>query len=159
MRTVDAAGLPVGPTHSPRVMGVLNVSVESPHDPSVFADAGVVRTHGVRETRDAARVGRAFRRAPLRHDGAVGAVERDVCDPGEARRHLDRIGADEDAADAAGVRTVELDGLDADRRATTADAAAATGGRRWWVGRTRSGRSPSARERRRIAASRPPSAS
>ncbi|ESP88243.1 dihydropteroate synthase [Candidatus Halobonum tyrrellensis] len=40
MRTVDAAGLRIGDDHPPRVMGVLNVSVESPYDPSVFADPG-----------------------------------------------------------------------------------------------------------------------
>jgi len=38
MRTVDAAGLPIGDGHPPRVMGVLNVSEESPYDPSVFDD-------------------------------------------------------------------------------------------------------------------------
>jgi len=38
MHTVDAAGLSVGDGHPPRVMGVLNVSEESPYDPSVFAD-------------------------------------------------------------------------------------------------------------------------
>ena len=40
MRTVDAAGLSIGPDHPPRIMGVLNVSEESPYDPSVFADPG-----------------------------------------------------------------------------------------------------------------------
>jgi dihydropteroate synthase len=40
MQTVDAAGLPIGDDHPPRIMGVLNVSEESPYDPSVFADAG-----------------------------------------------------------------------------------------------------------------------
>jgi dihydropteroate synthase len=38
MQTVDAAGLPIGDDHPPRVMGVLNVSDESPYEPSVFAD-------------------------------------------------------------------------------------------------------------------------
>ncbi|MFB6251532.1 MAG: dihydropteroate synthase [Halobellus sp.] len=38
MRTVDAAGLPIGDEHPPRIMGVLNVSKESPYDPSVFDD-------------------------------------------------------------------------------------------------------------------------
>ena len=38
MRTVDAAGLRIGDDHPPRIMGVLNVSAESPYDPSVFAD-------------------------------------------------------------------------------------------------------------------------
>ncbi len=38
MQTVDAAGLPIGDGHPPRIMGVLNVSKESPYDPSVFDD-------------------------------------------------------------------------------------------------------------------------
>ena len=36
MRTVDAAGLKIGDDHPPRIMGVLNVSKESPYEPSVF---------------------------------------------------------------------------------------------------------------------------
>ena len=40
MRTVDAAGLKIGDEHPPRIMGVLNVSKESPYDPSVFDDPG-----------------------------------------------------------------------------------------------------------------------
>lgn len=36
MRTVDAAGLQIGDEHPPRIMGVLNVSTESPYKPSVF---------------------------------------------------------------------------------------------------------------------------
>jgi dihydropteroate synthase len=36
MRTVDAAGLKIGDDHPPRIMGVLNVSSESPYKPSVF---------------------------------------------------------------------------------------------------------------------------
>ena len=38
MRIVDAAGLEIGDDHPPRVMGVLNVSEESPYDPSVYDD-------------------------------------------------------------------------------------------------------------------------
>ncbi|MFB6219780.1 MAG: dihydropteroate synthase [Halobacteriaceae archaeon] len=38
MRTVDAAGLPIGDGYPPRIMGVLNVSSESPYEPSVFDD-------------------------------------------------------------------------------------------------------------------------
>ena len=38
MRTVDAAGLQIGDDHPPRIMGVLNVSSESPYKPSVFDD-------------------------------------------------------------------------------------------------------------------------
>jgi dihydropteroate synthase len=40
MRTVDAAGLAIGDDQPPRIMGVLNVSRESPYDPSVFDDPG-----------------------------------------------------------------------------------------------------------------------
>ena len=40
MRTVDAAGVGIGDEHPPRIMGVLNVSKESPYDPSVFDDPG-----------------------------------------------------------------------------------------------------------------------
>ena len=40
MRTVDAAGLSIGDDHPPRIMGVLNVSKESPYDPSVYDDPG-----------------------------------------------------------------------------------------------------------------------
>ncbi|GAB3663237.1 dihydropteroate synthase [Halopiger thermotolerans] len=38
MNTVDAAGLQIGDDHPPRIMGVLNVSEESPYDPSVYDD-------------------------------------------------------------------------------------------------------------------------
>ena len=40
MQTVDAAGLGIGDDHPPRIMGVLNVSEESPYDPSVYDDPG-----------------------------------------------------------------------------------------------------------------------
>ncbi|MFB6096371.1 MAG: dihydropteroate synthase [Haloferacaceae archaeon] len=40
MRNVDAAGLGIGDDYPPRIMGVLNVSQESPYSPSVFADPG-----------------------------------------------------------------------------------------------------------------------
>jgi dihydropteroate synthase len=39
MRNVDAAGLGIGDDYPPRIMGVLNVSKESPYEPSVFDDA------------------------------------------------------------------------------------------------------------------------
>ncbi|MFB6360917.1 MAG: dihydropteroate synthase [Halobacteriales archaeon] len=45
MRTVDAAGLPIGDGHPPRVMGVLNLSSESPYDPSVFEDPAAAAAH------------------------------------------------------------------------------------------------------------------
>jgi dihydropteroate synthase len=38
MRTVDAAGLSIGDGYPPRIMGVLNLSPDSPYDPSVFED-------------------------------------------------------------------------------------------------------------------------
>jgi dihydropteroate synthase len=40
MRSVDAAGLEIGDDSPPRIMGVLNVSTESPYKPSVFDDPG-----------------------------------------------------------------------------------------------------------------------
>ncbi|WP_435358937.1 dihydropteroate synthase [Haloarchaeobius sp. DFWS5] len=40
MRDVDAAGLGIGDGHPTRIMGVLNVSSESPYSPSVFDDPG-----------------------------------------------------------------------------------------------------------------------
>ncbi|QGN07307.1 dihydropteroate synthase [Halorhabdus sp. CBA1104] len=39
MHNVDAAGLGIGDDYPPRIMGVLNVSQESPYKPSVFDDA------------------------------------------------------------------------------------------------------------------------
>lgn len=36
MQNVSAGGLEIGPAHPPRIMGVLNVSEESPYDPSVY---------------------------------------------------------------------------------------------------------------------------
>ncbi len=40
MYSVDAAGLGIGDGHPTRIMGVLNVSEESPYDPSVYDDPG-----------------------------------------------------------------------------------------------------------------------
>jgi len=40
MKDIDAAGLGIGDGYPPRIMGVLNVSEESPYDPSVFDDPG-----------------------------------------------------------------------------------------------------------------------
>jgi dihydropteroate synthase len=40
MQRVEAGGLEVGDGHPPRIMGILNVSPESPYDPSVVADPG-----------------------------------------------------------------------------------------------------------------------
>ncbi len=93
---------------------------------AVARGADVVRTHDVAETRDAALVGHAFRAERVRHEGQVEVVERDVRRPAETRRHLDRIGASGDAADA-GTRVYELSGLTGERRATLRDAAAGVG--------------------------------
>ncbi|RRJ29028.1 dihydropteroate synthase [Halocatena pleomorpha] len=40
MQNVEAAGLGIGDDYPPRIMGVLNVSAESPYKPSVFDDPG-----------------------------------------------------------------------------------------------------------------------
>lgn len=45
MQTVDAAGLGIGDDQPTRVMGVLNVSEESPYDPSVFDDAAAAAAY------------------------------------------------------------------------------------------------------------------
>ncbi|ELZ35031.1 dihydropteroate synthase [Halogeometricum pallidum JCM 14848] len=45
MQTVDAAGLEIGDDRPPRIMGVLNVSKESPYAPSVFDDPGEAAEH------------------------------------------------------------------------------------------------------------------
>jgi dihydropteroate synthase len=52
MRTVDAAGLAIGDDQPPRIMGVLNVSQESPYDPSVFDDPGEAAAYVDRELID-----------------------------------------------------------------------------------------------------------
>jgi dihydropteroate synthase len=49
MQNVDAAGLGIGDDHPPRIMGVLNVSRESPYDPSVFDDLGEAAAYVDRE--------------------------------------------------------------------------------------------------------------
>ena len=45
MRTVEAAGLSIGDAHPPRIMGVLNLSPESPYDPSVHEDPEAAARH------------------------------------------------------------------------------------------------------------------
>jgi dihydropteroate synthase len=45
MRNVDAAGLGIGDDYPPRIMGVLNVSAESPYKPSVFDDPGAAAAY------------------------------------------------------------------------------------------------------------------
>jgi dihydropteroate synthase len=49
MRTVNAAGLDIGDDAPPRIMGVLNVSTESPYKPSVFDDPGEAAEYVDRE--------------------------------------------------------------------------------------------------------------
>jgi dihydropteroate synthase len=94
---------------------------------AVERGAHVIRTHDVRETRDAALIGDRF--TPDRSTAAAGdlrAEELDVRTPAEARRHLDRIGGDETRAEAVGQRVIELDGLDADHVENLAAAAEGT---------------------------------
>jgi dihydropteroate synthase len=69
----------------------------------------VIRTHDVKETRDAALVGDAFTRERVR---TPEVEELDVTTTGEARRHLDRLGVDGTYADDAVVRVFEVSGLD-----------------------------------------------
>lgn len=45
MQTVDVAGLPVGDGHPPRIMGVLNMSVESNYTPSTWGDVDEAVAH------------------------------------------------------------------------------------------------------------------
>ena len=52
MRTVETAGLGIGDEHPPRIMGVLNVSKESPYDPSVFDEPGDAAAYVDRELID-----------------------------------------------------------------------------------------------------------
>ncbi|WP_332898963.1 dihydropteroate synthase [Haladaptatus sp. CMSO5] len=52
MRTVYAAGLGIGDDHPPRIMGVLNVSEESPYKPSVFDDPADAAAYVDRELID-----------------------------------------------------------------------------------------------------------
>ena len=52
MRTVTAAGLDIGDDAPPRIMGVLNVSKESPYEPSVFDDPGEAAEYVDRELID-----------------------------------------------------------------------------------------------------------
>ena len=96
---------------------------------AVERGAHVIRTHDVAETRDAALIGETFARDRSRHRGEVAVEELDVTTTREAERHLDRLDASHDVADAAVVRTYELTGLSADAvgalRAATREADAA----------------------------------
>ncbi|QSG06202.1 dihydropteroate synthase [Halapricum desulfuricans] len=77
---------------------------------AVERGAHVIRTHDVAETRDAALVGSAFTRERI-DDGAIDVEELDVTTEGEARRHCERVGADETTAAQSVVRVFELGGL------------------------------------------------
>ncbi|WP_148414275.1 dihydropteroate synthase [Haloferax sp. KTX1] len=92
---------------------------------SMAAERGahVVRTHDVRETRDAALIGHEFARRRVREPGDVSVEELDVTTPGEAARHLDRVGATREVAAESVTRVFELEGLGAgDREALEAAA-------------------------------------
>ncbi|WP_121822629.1 dihydropteroate synthase [Halostella salina] len=91
---------------------------------AVERGAHVVRTHDVAETRDAALIGKEFARDRLRDGDDVTVEELDVTTVGEARRHLERLGVDPDAATDCTVRVFELDGL-ADETAAALSTAAA----------------------------------
>ena len=99
---------------------------------AVERGAHVVRTHDVRETRDAALIGHEFARRRVREPGDVSVEELDVTTPGEAARHLDRVGANREVAAESVTRVFELEGLGADDRealaAAVGDAGAALAG-------------------------------
>lgn len=79
---------------------------------AVERGAHVIRTHDVRETRDAALIGEEFARDRARRSDDVAVEELDVTTPREVDRHLDRLDADPAVADEAILRTFELSGLD-----------------------------------------------
>ncbi|AFK20574.1 dihydropteroate synthase [Haloferax mediterranei ATCC 33500] len=94
---------------------------------AVERGAHIIRTHDVRETRDAALIGHEFKRRRVREPGDVSVEELDVTTPREAARHLDRIGANRDFATESVTRVFELEGLSADDREELAAAAADAG--------------------------------
>ncbi|XVH31679.1 dihydropteroate synthase [Haloferacaceae archaeon DSL9] len=83
---------------------------------AVERGAHVIRTHDVAETRDAALVGAALDRDRLSASGEIGVEELDITTPGEARRHLRRIGGDEAVAAVSTTRTFELTDLAPEER-------------------------------------------
>ncbi len=93
---------------------------------AVERGAHVIRTHDVRETRDAALIGKQFSRGRPRQSGDVSVEELDVTSVGEASRHLDRIGADTAPSAGAEARVYELDGLDREAVGTLRAAALGT---------------------------------
>jgi dihydropteroate synthase len=94
---------------------------------AVERGAHVVRTHDVRETRDAARIGHEFTRPRARRDGRVSVEELDVTGPREAARHIERIGGEVGAAGESVVRVFEFGGLSRSDGEALADAAAEAG--------------------------------
>ncbi|GGC42353.1 dihydropteroate synthase [Haloferax sulfurifontis] len=94
---------------------------------AVERGAHVVRTHDVKETRDAALIGHEFKRRRVREPGDVSVEELDVTTPGEAARHLDRVGANREVAAESVTRVFELEGLGADDREALAAAAGDAG--------------------------------
>jgi len=92
---------------------------------AVERGAHLVRTHDVRETVDACRIGDAFARDRLRRPD-LGVEELDVTTTGEADRHFERIGAGADPAETVG-RTFELRGFDPGDRETLAATARTAG--------------------------------
>lgn len=113
---------------------------------AVERGAKVIRTHDVAETRDAVIVGNEFTRDRLRgsHRGPsadseatsdtpgseVGVTELDVTTPGEAARHLERIGADTELADETTMGVFEIRAPSAVRERL---AAIVSDGRGAWV--------------------------
>ena len=93
---------------------------------AVERGAHVVRTHDVAETRDAAIIGDAFSRERVRAPEA-GVEELDVTAPGEASRHLDRIGADGAYAEDAALRVFEITGLGPNETEALSEAAGVYG--------------------------------
>jgi dihydropteroate synthase len=84
---------------------------------AVERGAHVIRTHDVKETRDAALIGAEFASDRTRRDGAGGEVSVEQLDartPAEVRRHLDRLGAETTAVESAGLNVYEIGNLDAD---------------------------------------------
>ncbi|KAB1196043.1 MULTISPECIES: dihydropteroate synthase [Haloferax] len=94
---------------------------------AVERGAHIVRTHDVQETRDAALVGHEFKRRRVREPGDVSVEELDVTTPGEARRHLDRLGARNDVADECVTHVFELEGLSDEEREKLAGVAGDAG--------------------------------
>ena len=78
---------------------------------AVERGAHVIRTHDVRETRDAALIGEEFARDRARRSDGIAVEELDVTTPREVDRHLTRLEADPAVADEAILRTFELSGL------------------------------------------------